>query len=274
LQRQRLAKWRGQIALKHQAANDSCSLAQRSKGPGEKQRLLAECTRLREEVDGQTTDVNIETTKTEEEEKKVVEEEGKDTANADGKGDDEETEINSTTETKKAEIEEETTETEETVLTDKVDIAQKKIEILKFQEKTQNQIASALKKKRTALIKIIKLENERLSKLTREEESTVDVEDGEDDAKATVTSKVTARAESAITDCTERAASYKSKIVYLVTKISTSTTKVVTLREKVTKLKTLIDTKTSELLETTKALRSKQEFAEKNPSVSSVTSQI
>lgn len=51
----------------------------------------------------------------------------------------------------------------------------------------------------------------------------------------------------------------------MVTKISTSTTKVVTLREKVTKLKTTLDTKKAELLETTKTLRSKQEFAEKNP---------
>jgi len=57
----------------------------------------------------------------------------------------------------------------------------------------------------------------------------------------------------------------------LTTKVSTSTTKVVTLRETVTKLKTLIDTKTSELLELTKTLRSKQEFAEKNPSVTATT---
>ena len=49
----------------------------------------------------------------------------------------------------------------------------------------------------------------------------------------------------------------------MVTKISSSTTKGVTLREDVTKLKTLIDTKTAELLELTKTLGSKQEFAEK-----------
>lgn len=44
-------------------------------------------------------------------------------------------------------------------------------------------------------MKIIKLENERMAQLTREEESTVDVEDGEDDAKATVKGKVSSRAE-------------------------------------------------------------------------------
>jgi len=135
-------------------------------------------------------------------------------------------------------------------------------------------IAAALRKKRQALLKIIKLENERMAKLTREEESTVDVEDGEDAAKATVATKVTARAEATITSATANIASYKTKITYLVTKISTSTTKVVTLREKVTKLKTTIDTKTAELLEVTKSLRSKQEFAEKNPSVSSTAGQI
>jgi predicted nucleic acid-binding Zn-ribbon protein len=60
----------------------------------------------------------------------------------------------------------------------------------------------------------------------------------------------------------------------LVTKISSSTTKGVTLREDVTKLKTLIDTKTAELLELTKTLGSKQEFAEKNPTVTTTTGQI
>jgi len=82
-----------------------------------------------------------------------------------------------------------------------------------------------------------------MAKLTREEEATVDIEDGEEGEKAGVASKITARAEATITSATTRVASYKEKIVYLVTKISTSTTKVVTLREKVTKLKTLIDTK-------------------------------
>ena len=53
----------------------------------------------------------------------------------------------------------------------------------------------------------------------------------------------------------------------MVTKISSSTTKGVTLREDVTKLKTLIDTKTAELLELTKTLGSKQEFAEKSPTI-------
>ena len=81
--------------------------------------------------------------------------------------------------------------------------------------------------------------------------------DDEDAAKATVTTKVTARAQATIKSATTRITSYKTKIVYLVTKISTSTTKVVTLREKVTKLKTLIDTKTAELLDSTKTLRSK-----------------
>jgi hypothetical protein len=66
LQRQKLAKWKGQIAQKAQAAADSCALSQRSKVPAEKARLLAECTRLKEEVDAQTTELNIETTKTEE----------------------------------------------------------------------------------------------------------------------------------------------------------------------------------------------------------------
>lgn len=60
----------------------------------------------------------------------------------------------------------------------------------------------------------------------------------------------------------------------MVTKISSSTTKGVTLREDVTKLKTLIDTKTSELLELTKTLSSKQEFAEKNPTVTTTATQI
>ena len=60
----------------------------------------------------------------------------------------------------------------------------------------------------------------------------------------------------------------------MVTKISSSTTKGVTLREDVTKLKTLIDTKTAELLELTKTLGSKQEFAEKNPTVTTTTGQI
>jgi len=160
---------------------------------------LAECTRLKEEVDSQNTEINIETTKTEEAEKKVVEEEAKATGEADGKGDDEENAINAKTETEKATIEADVSETVQTVLTEKVDIAQKKLEILKFQEKTQNEIAAALRKKRQALLNIIKLENERLSQLTREEESTVDVEEGEADAKATVTTKVTGRAEATIT---------------------------------------------------------------------------
>jgi len=274
LQRQKLAKWKGQIALKHQAAADSCALSQRAKVPAEKARLLAECSRLKEEVDAQTTEVNIETTKTEEAEKKETEEEATATGVADGKGDEEENTINAKTETEKANIEADVSETVETVLTEKVDIAQKKIEILKFQEKTQNDIAAALKKKRQALLNIIKLENERLAKLTREEESTVDVEDGEADAKATVTSKVTGRAEATIATATARIANNKEKITYLVTKISGAATKGVTLREDVTKLKTLIDTKTAELLELTKTLASKQEFAEKNPTVTTTASQI
>jgi len=274
LQRQKLAKWKGQIALKHQAAAESCALSQRSKVPAEKARLLSECSRLKEEVDSQTTEVNIETTKTEESEKKETEEEATATGVADGKGDDEENTINAKTETEKATIEADVSETVETVLTEKVDIAQKKIEILKFQEKTQNDIAAALKKKRQALISIIKLENERLAKLTREEESTVDVEDGEADAKATVTSKVTGRAEATISTSTARIASNKEKITYLVTKISGAATKGVTLREDVTKLKTLMDTKMAELLELTKTLASKQEFAEKNPTVTTTSAQI
>jgi hypothetical protein len=56
-------------------------------------------------------------------------------------------------------------------------------------------VAAELRRKRTALLKIIKLENARLAQLTREEESTVASEDGEEDAKATVKGKVTARAE-------------------------------------------------------------------------------
>jgi len=265
LQRQKLAKWRGQIALKHQAAVDSCALSQRAKAPAEKARLLTECTRLKEEVDSASTDVNIETTKTEETEKKESEEETKATAEAEGKGDDEETEVSADTESKKAEIEAETTTTSEEVLSEKVDIGQKKIEILKFQEKTQNQIASALRKKRQALLKIIKLEEERIAKLTRDEEATVDAEDDEEAAKATVVTKVNSRAEKTMAAATTRVSEYKTKIVYLVTKISTSTTSVVTLRESTTKLKTLIDTKTSELLESNKSLAAKQEFAEKNP---------
>ena len=122
-------------------------------------------------------------------------------------------------------------------------------------------IAAALRKKRQAILKIIKLENERMAKLTREEEATVDIEDGEEGEKASVASKITARAEATITSATTRIAGYKEKITYLVTKISSSTTKVVTLREKVTKLKTLLDSKTAEQLDTTKQLRSKQDQA-------------
>ena len=66
MQRQKLAKWKGQIALKTQAMNEACSLSQKSKVPAEKARLTAECKRLKEEVEQATTDVNIETTKTEE----------------------------------------------------------------------------------------------------------------------------------------------------------------------------------------------------------------
>lgn len=60
----------------------------------------------------------------------------------------------------------------------------------------------------------------------------------------------------------------------MVTKITSSTTKGTALRETVTKLKTLIDTKTAELLELTKTLGSKQEFAEKNPTVTATITQI
>jgi len=203
-----------------------------------------------------------------------MDEESKLTGEADGKGDDEENAINAKTETEKATIEADVSETVQTVLTEKVDIAQKKLEILKFQEKTQNEIAAALRKKRQALLNVIKLENERLAQLTREEESTVDVEEGEADAKATVTTKVTGRAETTITSATARIASNKEKVQYLVTKISSATTKATTLREDVTKLKTLIDTKTAELLEATKNLGSKQEFAEKNPTYTATANQI
>ena len=274
MQRQKLAKWKGEIALKTQAMNEACALSQKSKVPAEKARLRAECTRLKEEVEQATTDVNIETTKTEEAEKKETEEEATATGAADGKGDDEESSINAKTETEKATIEADVSETVQGVLTEKVDIAQKKLEILKFQEKTQNEIAAALRKKRQALLAVIKLENERLAKLTREEESTVDVEDGEAEAKATVTSKVTGRAEATIASATSRIASNKEKVTYLVTKISGAATKGVALRETVTKLKTLMDTKTAELLELTKTLGSKQEFAEKNPTVASTAPAI
>jgi hypothetical protein len=229
---------------------------------------------LKEEVEGATTDVNIETTKTEESEKKETEAEAVATGDADGKGDDEEATINAKTETEKATIEADVSETVQAVLTEKVDIAAKKLEILKFQEKTQNEITAALRKKRVALLAVIKLENERIAKLTREEESTVDTEDGEADAKATVSTKVTARAEATIASSTSRIASNKDKITYLVTKITSSTTKGTALRETVTKLKTLIDTKTAELLELTKTLGSKQEFAEKNPTVTATITQI
>ena len=60
----------------------------------------------------------------------------------------------------------------------------------------------------------------------------------------------------------------------MVTKISSATTKGVALRDTVTKLKTLIDTKSAELLELTKTLGSKQEFAEKNPTVAATATQI
>lgn len=62
-------KWRGEIAIKHQAAQDSCALSQRSKNPIEKQRLIEECTRLKTEVTTQTTEVNIETSKVEDTDK-------------------------------------------------------------------------------------------------------------------------------------------------------------------------------------------------------------
>jgi hypothetical protein len=173
----------------------------------------------------------------------IGEEEAADQAATEGKADNETADDDARAQTQKQEVDAESTETEESVLTDKVDVAQKKLEILKFQEKTQNLIAAALRKKRQALLKIIRLENERMATLTREEEATVDIEDGEEGEKAGVASKITARAEATITLSTTRVASYKEKIVYLVGKISTSTTKVVTLREKVTKLRTLLDTK-------------------------------
>ena len=54
------------------------------------------------------------------------------------------------------------------------------MELLRFQEKTQQAIQQALKKKRIALMNIIKKENERMAALTREEEQVVDIEDGEE----------------------------------------------------------------------------------------------
>lgn len=121
---------------------------------------------------------------------------------------------------------------------------------------------------------IIKKENERMAALTREEEQVVDIEDGEEGEKAAVASKVTARAEAAIAGAEKRVGTYKTTIEEMTTKIAEATTKVTTSREAVTKLKGTIDSTQSEIIELTRSLRNKQEFAEKNPAATSVGAEI
>jgi hypothetical protein len=76
-----------------------------------------------------------------------------------------------------------------------------------------------------------------------EEEEFVDTDDDDDDV-TTVTEKITKQMETRITRSTKIIYEYKQKVTFLVTQISTTTTKVVTLRKTVTELKTLIDQKT------------------------------
>jgi chromosome segregation ATPase len=121
---------------------------------------------------------------------------------------------------------------------------------------------------------IIKKENERMAALTREEEQVVDIEDGEEGEKAAVASKVTARAEAAQAGAEKRVATYKTTIEEMTTKVAEATTKVTTTREAVTKLKSTIDSTQQEIIELTRSLRSKQEFAEKNPAATAVTAEI
>lgn len=50
VERQRLAQSRGKTEIKQSAASEACALAQRSHDPTQKQRLLDECSRLKNEV--------------------------------------------------------------------------------------------------------------------------------------------------------------------------------------------------------------------------------
>jgi len=120
---------------------------------------------------------------------------------------------------------------------------------------------------------MIKQAQQQINKINYEEEETVE-DDDDDDERTTVVNKITTQQQERITKSTKTVVTYKEKITYLVKQISVTTTKVVTLRKTVSELKTTIDTHTQKILELTKTLREKQDYFEKNPTSTTIVTEI
>jgi len=251
--------------MKYQAALESCALASRATDPLARQRLLAECTRLKKEVSSEKTQVDLQTNTTNEEAKKNEKEEKVLEELTKEKNEQSDSEEEQATEKKKNELEEQTQENKKEILEEKIDLEKKRIEISELKIKTHKQVTNALKNKREEIKILIKKEKERLEKLDKKEEEVVD--DGKDDEQIDVITKIIRqnkhkkkRAEVIITNIT-------SKIKHVKEQIKTYKKKKVTVTETVTTLKEKIDHKNGKVLTLTKVLKEKQELHEKEPAV-------
>ena len=268
LQRQRLAQWRGKITMKYQAAIESCALASRSKDPIERARLLAECTRLKTEVSQEKTDIDMQTNKTNETEQKNQEEEVGEQTKLTNENRDQDSDDDIKEEILKNELEEKTSENKESILKQKVDLEKKKAEILQLKNETKTKIATALANKKNLIKQMITKHKETITKLTREETSTIDEDNDEDFEK--VTTSITKRAEKKIEEAEKKTTTYKEKIEKIETKLKEKSEALIKTKKKVTELKEVIEKNTDQVIQQTKTLKAKQEFHEKNPTITKV----
>lgn len=128
------------------------------------------------------------------------------------------------------------------MLSQKAELEEKKLEILKLEEKTQTEINKALQKKREAVLVLIQQEKQKMNQLNRQEETVVD-EDDDAASKTAVSAKVTASAESREAKATKLAADYAAKVTYANDQVTAITEKLTPIRAKVTDLKATLDHK-------------------------------
>jgi len=130
-------------------------------------------------------------------------------------------------------------------------------------------IKNALKKKRKALIKRIKEERERIAKISKEEEVIVD-EDDDEDLKKETSEKIIKRWKTKIEKLEKFTGKYKDKISKLTDDIKEQSKTWIDTKKDVSKHKEMIEIKTQEVLELTKTLKEKQEYHEKNPTITTI----
>jgi hypothetical protein len=90
-------------------------------------------------------------------------------------------------------LESKATEGKQLIITEKITLTNKKLELTKLQEKTETEVSKAIVEKRKAVIVMIQKEKEMIEKINKEEEDDADEDDDEDEQKL-VAEKITERA--------------------------------------------------------------------------------